>query len=139
MGTVIRPEISQKNENCIDKHRYYELKHFCLQYHTWKKNLSELEDVAVHLSSVEYNPSTNIPSDLTSKYAILRSHYSYCINMVENAAKVTDPELCEYILKAVTEGLSYPYLKSRLNIPCSRDVYYSRYRKFFKLLDTARK
>ena len=38
MSTVIRPEISKKNLYWIPKHRYYELKHFCLQYPEWKKN-----------------------------------------------------------------------------------------------------
>ena len=32
MGTQIRPELSEKNLYWIDRHRYYELKHFCLQY-----------------------------------------------------------------------------------------------------------
>lgn len=32
MSTLIRPEVSEKNKYWIDKHRHYELKHFCLQY-----------------------------------------------------------------------------------------------------------
>ena len=35
MGTNIRPEISERNPYWISKHRYYELKHFCLQYNGW--------------------------------------------------------------------------------------------------------
>lgn len=34
MANDIRPEVSQKNPYWIGKHRYYELKHFCLQYPT---------------------------------------------------------------------------------------------------------
>lgn len=45
MGTTIRPEISKKNRYWIDKHRYYELKHFCLQYPTWKKAHSSLDSM----------------------------------------------------------------------------------------------
>ena len=37
MGTTIRPELSEKNPYWIERHRYYELKHFCLQYPIWKK------------------------------------------------------------------------------------------------------
>ena len=37
MATEIRPELSEKNPYWIGKHRYYELKHFCLQYPIWKK------------------------------------------------------------------------------------------------------
>ena len=35
MSTQIRPEISQKNPYWIPKHRYYELKHFVMQYPAW--------------------------------------------------------------------------------------------------------
>ena len=35
MSTVIRPEIARSNAYFISKHRYYELKHFCLQYREW--------------------------------------------------------------------------------------------------------
>ncbi len=37
MATVLRSELSPKNKYYIDKHRYYELKHFCLQYPEWKQ------------------------------------------------------------------------------------------------------
>ena len=58
--------------------------------------------------------------------------------MVERVAKETDDELWFYILKAVTEDLSYNYLKSRLEMPCGKDMYYDRYRKFFWLLSKER-
>ena len=35
MATTIRPEIALSDPNHISKHRYYELKHFCLQYREW--------------------------------------------------------------------------------------------------------
>ena len=31
-----RAEVSKKNKYYISKHRYYELKHFCLQYKEWE-------------------------------------------------------------------------------------------------------
>jgi len=46
--------------------------------------------------------------------------------------------LHRYILKAVTEGLSYTYLRTRMDIPCGKDMYYDRYRKFFWLLSQER-
>ena len=38
-----RAQLSAKNPCRIPKHRYYELKHFCLQYPDWKKALVLLE------------------------------------------------------------------------------------------------
>ena len=37
MSRIIRPELSKSNPYYISKHRYYELKHFCLQYYEWKE------------------------------------------------------------------------------------------------------
>lgn len=138
MATVIRATISEKNKYYIDKHRYYELKHFCLQYNEWKKAYSECNDSLIFASNMERNSSTNIPSDLTAKYAMKKAQYAERIKMIERAATDADEFLYPYILKAVTEGLSYTYLKVRLDIPCGRDMYYDRYRRFFWLLSELR-
>ena len=139
MATVIRPEISEKNKYYIDKHRYYELKHFCLQYKEWKKEYVKCTDAIIFAASLDRIPSDNIPSDITAKYAIQKVFYSERIKLIEKSAMETDPYLYPYLLKAVTEGLSYPYLKTKMNIPCGRDMYYDRYRKFFWILDNMRK
>lgn len=138
MSTVIRPELSLKNKYWIDKHRYYELKHYCLQYLSWKKTYAAIDELSMSSSVLDRLPSSNIPGDLTAKYAMRKAHYSEKINMIEKAAMDADEDLYIYILKAVTEGLSFTYLKTRLEIPCSRDTYYDRYRRFFWLLSEAR-
>ena len=138
MGTVIRPEISAKNKYYIDKHRYYELKHFCLQYNEWKKAYISCNESIIFASQIENTRTSNVPSDITAKYALKRAQYAERIHLVEGAAKEADEFLASYILKAVTEGLSYTYLKSKLDIPCGRDMYYDRYRRFFWLLSESR-
>ena len=138
MATVIRAKISEKNKYWIDKHRYYELKHFCLQYIEWRKMYASCCETIVFASKFERLSSGNMPSDLTAKYAVKRAQYGERIKMIEKAAKEADDFLYPYILRAVTEGLSYTYLKSKLDIPCGRDMYYDRYRKFFWLLSEMR-
>lgn len=138
MGTKIRAEISEKNKYWISKHRHYELKHFCLQYLDWKKAYIGIDNLSVTNSNLDKISSSNDISDITSKCAVAKAEYARKIDMVENAAKSADPDLWKYILKAVTEDLSFTYLKSRLEIPCSRDMYYDRYRRFFWLLSKAR-
>lgn len=135
MSTIIRPEISKSSKYWISKHRHYELKHFCLQYPEWKRAYSDQTGLLVSSLSSENISSNNTPSDLTSKYAIKRAYYGEKIDLVEKAAMDADKGLYLYILKAVTEGLSYPYLKSKMDIPCSKDMYYDRYRRFFWLLN----
>ena len=57
MATVLRPELSPKNKYHIDKHSYYELKHFCLQYTEWKKSYSAFDDTSLPLSMIEHIPT----------------------------------------------------------------------------------
>lgn len=138
MATVIRAKISEKNKYYLDKHRHYELKHFCLQYPEWKRSYAEFSDVNITSSSFERLPSSNLPGDPTAKQAIIKASLIERIKMIEKIAKEADEYLYDYILKGVTEGLSYTYLKSRLDIPCGKDMYYDRYRRFFWLLSKAR-
>ena len=138
MATVIRPKISEKNKYYIDKHRYYELKHFCLQYSKWKKAYAACNDSLIFAANFDKMPSSNVHSDVTAKYAMKKVLYSDRIKLIDDAAKEADDFLYPYILRAVTEGLSYTYLKDSLDIPCGRDMYYDRYRKFFWLLSEAR-
>lgn len=138
MSTSIRPELSLKNKYWIDKHRHYELKHFCLQYPSWKKAYNDLTDLSISLSQLERTSATNIPGDPTAKCALKRAQYSDKIKLIERIAMETDEYLHRYILRAVTEGLSYTYLKSSLDIPCGKDMYYDRYRRFFWLLSNSR-
>lgn len=138
MATAIRPEISEKNKYWIDRHRYYELKHFCLQYPAWKETYRMYESPQVSASSFEQVHSSNIPSDPTARYAVLKAQYAEKIDMIEKAAKRADEELHNYILKAITEGLSYTHMKTKLDIPCGKDMYYDRYRRFFWILDQIR-
>lgn len=138
MATVIRPAISERNKYYIDKHRYYELKHFCLQYNEWKKAYRSCCESIIFTSRFEKLPSSSTPGDLTAKYAVRRAQYGEKIKMIEDLAKEADDFLYPYILKAVTEGLSYTYMKTKMGIPCGRDMYYDRYRKFFWLLSESR-
>lgn len=138
MATIIRAELSQKNKYWIDKHRHYELKHFCLQYPMWKRTYAALSELNTSLSNIQERSSNNIPGDPTAKCAIRKAYYLERINLVENMAREADEFLHTYILKAVTEELSYTYLKNKMQIPCGRDTYYDRYRRFFWLLSNSR-
>ena len=128
MATVLRSELSKKNKYYIDKHRYYELKHFCLQYPEWKKLHSQID--GFERSNDAIMPKNNKPSDPTYKCVETRNLYLNNINLIDQAATDSDPGLVTYIVKAITEGLSYAYLKNVLQIPCSRDTYYDRYRQY---------
>lgn len=138
MATTIRPELSKKNKYWISKARYYELKYFCLQYPRWKKAYSELIEYGVAVSNISNEFRNNEISDPTAKIAIMKLYCMDRIEMIEKTALATDKYLFNYIILGVTEGRSYTYLKTKLGIPCSRDTYYDRYRRFFWLLSQER-
>ena len=138
MSTSIRPELSPKNCYWIEKHRYYELKHFCLQYPTWRRKYNSL--ISYPSSWLQSIPptKTNVISDPVTKHIDERLFYANRMDMLERVAKETDEELAYYILKAITEGISYDHLRARSGIPCCKDTYYELYRRFFWLLSEER-
>jgi len=139
MGTDIRPEISSKNRYWLERHRYYELKHFCLQYPGWKQAYDALDSLSKPPVDLKiFVRRGQVHGDPTARCVESRLFFSVRMKMVEQAAVGAEPDLYTYILRAVTEGLSYETLKMQHGVPCCRDVYYDRYRRFFWLLDMER-
>ena len=139
MATRIRPELSKRNPFWLDRHRYYELKHFCLQYPLWKKELAILDGFGSKSRSIIGTILLTDISDPTFEKAEARLYFSNRIAMVEQAAFDADPGLMEYILRAVVGGYGYESLRTKYDIPCSKDTYYDLYRRFFWLLSHSRK
>lgn len=137
MSTTIRPEVSEKNRYWIDRHRYYELKHFCLQYSLWKKAYASLDGMNDRPTCLTGIHTTNLGNP-TEQCAMSKLFYLERIEMIERIAKKTDESLSSYILMGVTKGISYDHLKARFEIPCCKDTYYNLYRRFFWLLDKVR-
>lgn len=133
MGTVIRPELSLKNRYWLPKHRYYELKHFCLQYPDWKKSYISLDGLP-KIRVMNNVRGGEVPNP-TAVYAEARIYYRERMDMVESAAKDAAADLAGLMLKAVTEGISYEHISP----PCCKEVWYAAYRRFFWILDKERK
>ena len=136
--TAIHPELSPKSRYWIDRHRYYELKHFCMQYPLWIRARASLDGLSRRALRLTPPSPTGLVQSPTSRCAEQRLWYTERIAMVEESAAEADPLLGPYLLRGVTEGLSYDCLKARLALPCSREAYYESYRKFFWLLSEKR-
>ena len=133
MPTNIRPEISKKNKWWISKHRYYELKHFCLQYPEWKE---QVRNAAIFGKTGEVVRTDRQWSDPTATSSYICEEAMDRIRLVEECCSLACGDLSSYILRAVTEGLSYVNLKMMYEIPCSRDTYYELYRRFYYVLSS---
>lgn len=134
----IRPELSNKNCYKLDKNRYYELKYFCLQYTEWLNQLETLDGYS-RTNCVQMEQNNGTYSDRTYSTVVKREVYLNNIKLVNKVAIEVDEYLSKYLIKGITENLSYDILKVRFDIPCSRSVYYKKYRQFFALLDLENK
>lgn len=134
MGTNIRTELSRRNKYYVTKHRNLELKHFCMQYEDWKKEYVKL----VVLKSYGYGEVKGEGmADHTSQVAIRAKELDDKMTMVKKCCKEAGGDIWEWLFMGVTCGLSFATLEKR-GIPCGRDYYYERYRKFFWMLDRER-
>lgn len=136
----MKNELSSRNPYHISKHKMLELRHFCLQYPEWKKEYSRLSQISVNGVNLDkiLTTKTNDYTDQTAQIAVEKAEYFTKMKLVERTANEADSTLGYYILKAVTEDISFDKLNARSRIPCCRDTFYDRYRKFFWLLSKER-
>lgn len=129
----IRKETMKKYN--ISPHRFMELYHFCLQYNEWRDELKYKADTLKSVQITDAPAAGGGVSDGTARLAARRVELEKNCELIEQTAIEADAEIYPYILKAVTnEGISYKYLKMVCDIPCGKDMYYDRRRKFFWLL-----
>lgn len=118
----------------ISPHRFRELYHYCLQYNEWKDELKYKCNTMKSIGITDM-PITHSCSDATQDMAIQRAELSKKCELIEQTAIEADPDLYPYILKAVTnEDISYNYLRLVCDMPCGKNTYYDRRRKFYWLL-----
>lgn len=127
----VRP-LNEKKYN-INKHRFWELYHFCLQYNNWKTELSELRN-KIGVSNINNISFSKNISDITSETTFKIIELEDKCSIIEKTAFEADSIIYKYIIEAVTnENITYNYLRHK-GIPCGKDMYYNRRRKFYWLL-----
>ena len=135
MSTKIRPKLSLKNRYYISKERYYELKHFCLQYGEWMRELSSLRLMSnAGLSKV---PIHSDIEDITGDMAVRIARITKRIDVLQEAIGKLEPYISSYIFEAVTKGKTFEYFQGK-GIACGRVYFYDRYHEFFWYLDKIR-
>ena len=85
MGTNIRPELSNKSPYWIERHRYYELKHFCLQYPIWKRAYAALGNLGANPQTLMLFSKTNQRNSPTERCAVARLYY------LERSRQLSEP------------------------------------------------
>lgn len=105
-----------KIEYKLSKHRFYELKHFCLQYPEWKLLYSQLDGWAKDVNKNE--------GDTTSRDGIKRADLMYKMELVRE----TCHDICEEYEHAVFD---YAILGIKPRLLSDQAVFWYYYRKFF--------
>lgn len=121
----------------ISRHRYEELKAFCLQYEEKKAKINR------GISSVANDgmPKGNLKPNIIENTAIRNVIYQKDCEIIEQAAIAAggDIGIHSYILKSVTNDLSYSFVEydERLGrIPVGRTDFYGYRRLFYHYLDS---
>lgn len=104
----------------LSRDRYYELRHFCLQYPTWKQEYEKGID-----------SSKCSDGDPTAEVAIQRADYASAMQLIEFVAHNTSFAIGDDILRYVIGLGSYDTIQPR----CTRDEFFYYVHKFFWLLD----
>ena len=87
--------------------------------------------------AIQYSdmPKGNINPDPTGDLVERRESLVRNVDLVEQCAKEADGELYQWIMWGVTnEDVTFNTMKVLKGIPCERDTYYDRRRKFYYLL-----
>lgn len=127
-------KIREPKKYSLGKYRFREVYYFALQYNEWQQELKHNTDT-VKSRKLTGMPGAAGAGDETERLAIRRVELRKNMETIEQAAIETDPELYQYILLAVTnEWATYNYLKTSLNIPCGKNSFYDRRRKFYWIL-----
>ena len=113
----------------ISKNRYRELKYFCLQYEEKKKALSDLRG----LKGVSYTggSKSSKKTSVTESQALKAIEIQKDIELIEQTAIEADSSIYQQIIKNVTQGIQPEYMP----MPCCKDYFYKKRRKFFCLLN----
>ena len=116
----------------ISPDKYQELFYFCKQYMDRETEINHLRGLTEVVA--DGMPKGNATSDPTFRKAekILRLREEN--ELIEQTAIEADPEIYQYLLKNVTQGIPYEYM----NVPMGRRQFYECRRYFFKLLSDKR-
>jgi hypothetical protein len=105
-----------KSEYVLSKHRFYELKHFCLQYPEWEKLYFTLDGWPEEINKVV--------GDTTSRDGIKRADLARNMDMVHDICRNVCGDYADKVFKYVIFG-------SKPHLTASEMDFWYYYRKFF--------
>lgn len=118
----------------ISRNRYKELQAFCLQYDEKKSKINR----GINAVANDGMPKGNFKKNTLEMNAIRNVIYQRDCEMIEQAAVAASSEIYPYIIKSVTNDLSFPFIEydEKLGrIPIGKTDFYGYRRLFYHYLD----
>lgn len=118
----------------ISRNRYKELQAFCLQYDEKKSKINR----GINAVANDGIPKGNFKKNTLEMNAIRNVIYQRDCEMIEQAAVAASSEIYPYIIKSVTNDLSFPFIEydEKLGrIPIGKTEFYGYRRLFYHYLD----
>lgn len=133
MGRIRIPQESSKY--WLPKQRFLTVYHYCLQYPEWEDEYNALRS-AIGVSGVNYDgmPHGSGTGDPVSSDAMRLADLDMKMQQVKDAVHEVAPEIAPWLLKGVTEDRPFWYLHDVMRMPCEKDMYYDRRRRFYFLM-----
>lgn len=128
----IRKRDMKLSDYNISRAKYNELKYFCMQYEEKKQKLDRSYGIGAVAN--DGMPKGNLPGNPVERTAIQNAMLQKDIELIEQTAIEADPEIYQWILKNVTQGIPYEWL----GVPKARKQFYESRRYFFYLLSQKR-
>lgn len=123
----------------LSKHRYLELKHYCLQYGEKKEQLDKCYSISGVCFDKEPGGS-NLPGKPTERNALIAAELSKYISLIDDTIREVaggSDELTKALDENIKKELSFDTIRVNSNrkIPCGRQQFYEMRCKFFFILD----
>lgn len=107
--------------------------HFARQYPTWVKELGTIPDTSKAIAYDGEKVQSSGGYDSTAETAMRRAMLDKKRKLIEDTVREAGAEIYAYLLLGVTGCATFMELRQQ-GMPCERDMYYDRRRKFYWLL-----
>ena len=122
--------LSKKNKYYIPKETFLTVIHYCKQYPMWETelgiNIDQNKAIRYDVDRVQ----TSNQYDPTAEPAIKRAELARKKEMVDEVAQLVAGAMYKWLILGVCYDMPY-YVLQQKGIPCGKDMYYDRRRKFY--------
>lgn len=126
--------LRHKGKYELSIHQFAFVYHYAQQYREWKREAQAILDTGIKAIDYDKESGGNKMTDPTMETASRRLYLESKVQIIEDTCREADKFIWMYLLKAVTEeGVTYQKLRES-GMPCGRNYYFDRRRRFYWIL-----